>query len=132
MNQPTDYSEIPGLEHIALEESYVLAIHLLPERFVITLELVLLPGHPAYSQPASSEMYCYRLGSLVFPSPRSLRLQSEKFHKIPGLDEPADVGNIDSMQAIDGQYQLQGEWGELTIVSEKPVVHLDESQGARL
>jgi hypothetical protein len=55
MKQMKDYYELPSLEHVYLEDSWVLDIQTGPDSVEITLETVLTESHPEYSDPLPDE-----------------------------------------------------------------------------
>jgi len=60
------YPDLPGLEHLYLEDSYVLDIEVRPGRVHLMLDLVLTADHPQHTDPLPGERYCYRRGELRF------------------------------------------------------------------
>jgi hypothetical protein len=46
------YVELPGLEEIVLEESFVLGVIAEPGKLSFDVDFVLAKGHPAYAPPA--------------------------------------------------------------------------------
>ena len=46
-----DYYEFPSLEHVYLEDSYVMDIQTDPDAVEISVETVLTETHPQYSDP---------------------------------------------------------------------------------
>lgn len=121
-----DYSEVPGLEGLYLEDSYVLSIAVEREALVFRLDAVLTPLHPAYGPPAQGEQYCYRRGRLIFDKPRDVaRLFGSTVPNIDANGE-TDLGNIDSMTVEGGLANLEGEWGAVRVVlSQAPRFILD-------
>ena len=114
-----DYPEIDSsLAHLYLEDSFVLNITATPGQVVFGMEFVLLPGHELYSPPADGEQYCYRRGSLVFSSVRSISWTGQGVPPaIDPVDGSQDFGNIDSLRPADSAYALGGDWGEMQIIS---------------
>ncbi len=115
------------LEHVYLEDSYVLSIQTDEENNFITflLEIVLLEEHPLYTEPLVSEAYCYKKGKLSFPNTQSYSLVRSNAEPVKDPDGSIDYGNIDEMYLKDNSYFLSGEWGTLTITSDSPVITLD-------
>lgn len=106
-----NYWQFPGFENIYLEDSYVLSINA-KTSIQILLEAVLTENHSLYTQPLPGEQYCYRRMIVNFPHPQT----------IADPDGSVDYGNIDEFFRADGKYYLRGEWGELTIVSDPPLL----------
>jgi hypothetical protein len=127
-NASTPYYQIPGLENVYLEDSYVTAIKEAPRRLEIDLEAVLCEQHPLYRPPAPGEQHSYRTGRLVFAD-------AERIHWIERHPKPfedasgqIDYGNIDAMCAMGGVYHLEGDWGQVEVASAPPVLVFDDNQ----
>ncbi len=120
------YYEFHSLEHVYLEDSWVLDIQTEPDSVEIILETVLTANHPQYSAPLPNEQYCYRNGRIRFQNAKSVTWVNKSM--IPNLEpgSPPDYGNIDVFYFSEGSYHLIGEWGELEIVSCEPLFELVE------
>ncbi len=71
----TAYWELPGLEQVYLEESWVLGIEVDQQLAAFQLELVLTEDHPRYQPPRPGEQYCYAPARLVFECAELVELQ---------------------------------------------------------
>ncbi|MBD1828392.1 hypothetical protein NDI47_22810 [Microcoleus vaginatus GB1-A2] len=120
-----NYWLFPGFENIYLEDSYVLSINA-KTSIQILLEAVLTENHSLYTQPLPGEQYCYRRMTVNFPHPQTYDLVLNNISPIADPDGGVDYGNIDEFFRADDKYYLRGEWGELTIVSDPPIL-LDEN-----
>jgi hypothetical protein len=114
------YWELPGLENVYLEDSFVGDIEESADRIAFELDLVLRESHPLYHTPKEGEQYCYRDAALVFDRPsevtwydRSMKVSSD------AAGEP-DLGNIDLLTYSGDRYRLSGDWGSIELSSEKP------------
>ncbi len=117
-----NYWQFPGFENIYLEDSYVLSINA-KTSIQILLETVLTENHSLYTQPLPAEQYCYRRMTVNFPHPQTYDLVVNNISPIADPDGSIDYGNIDEFFRADGKYYLRvGEWGELTIVSDPPMI----------
>ncbi len=118
-----NYWQFPGFENIYLQDSYVISIHA-KTSIQILLEAVLTEHHPLYTQPLPGEQYCYRRMTVNFPHPQTYDLVVNNINPIADPDGSIDYGNIDEFFIrADGKYYLRvGEWGELTIVSDPPMI----------
>lgn len=117
-----NYWQFPGFENIYLEDSYVLSINA-KTSIQILLETVLTENHSLYTQPLPGEQYCYRRMTVNFPHPQTYDLVVNNISPIADPDGSIDYGNIDEFFRADGKYYLRvGEWGELTIVSDPPMI----------
>ncbi len=116
-----NYWQFPGFENIYLEDSYVLSIND-KTSIQILLEAVLTENHSLYTQPLPGEQYCYRQMTVNFPHPQTYDLVLNNISAIADPDGSVDYGNIDDFFMADDKYYLRGEWGELTIVSDPPLL----------
>jgi hypothetical protein len=112
------------LEHVYLEDSYVLSIQEENNSITFLLETVLLEEHPLYTEPLVSEAHCYKEGTLSFPNTQSYSLVRSNAEPVKDPDGSVDYGNIDEMYLKDSAYFLSGEWGTLTITSDSPIITL--------
>ncbi|HEV2187604.1 MAG TPA: hypothetical protein VGR70_10380 [Stellaceae bacterium] len=119
------YEKLPGLEHVYLEDSFVLACIERESEIVFSLDLVLTPGHESYTPAEPNEQHCYRPGKLIFRNPTAVTWLRKDFSD-PSFDASGqfDFGAIDSMTLEDGVYRLVGSWGAVTIKSDPPTILL--------
>ena len=120
------YYEFHSLEHVYLEDSWVLDIQTEPDSVEISVETVLTESHPQYSDPPPNKQYCYRNGRIRFQNAKRIIWINKSM--IPNIEpgSPPDYGNIDVFYFSEGSYHLNGEWGELEIVSCEPLFELVE------
>lgn len=116
----TSYAQIPDLQHIYLEDSYVLNVKEYESRLVFLLEAVLTEQHPQYLLPAADEYYCYRRATLVFPATKRVIWLEKHFKPYRDTSDHVDYGNIDIFYAQDDVYHLEGDWGRVVIDSNIP------------
>ena len=126
MGQMKQYYEFHSLEHVYLEDSYVLDIQTEPDSVEISVETVLTANHPQYSDPLPNEQYCYRNGRICFQNAKRITWVKKSMILMPDLVGPPDYGNIDVFYFSEGSYHLIGDWGELEIVSSEPLFELVE------
>lgn len=119
------YEKLPGLEHIYLEDSFVLACVERESEIVFLLDLVLTPGHESYTPAEPNEQHCYRSGKLIFRNSTAVTwLRKDFSHPSVDASGQIDFGAIDSMTLEDGVYRLVGYWGAVTIKSDPPTILL--------
>ena len=123
------YDQLPGFEHVYLEDSYVTGIEEQPDRLRFTLEVVLTVGHPLYRPPAPDEQYCYRPGALEFPALRRVTWTARHLRPFRDASGSVDYGNVDVFTARDGVYHLEGDWGSVEVVSGPPRLDLSPADG---
>jgi hypothetical protein len=121
-----NYWQLAGLENIYLEDSYVLGIKT-DTAIEFFLEAILTENHSLYTSPLPGEQYCYRSITLKFPHPQTYNLTLNKMIPIIDPDGTWDYGNIDEFFLENQTYYLIGEWGELTIVSDSPIIEFDSN-----
>jgi hypothetical protein len=90
------YDQLPGLEHLYLEDSYLLGIHEDDDELRFEIEAVLTERHPRYVPRKPDEAYTYLRVAIVFPEPRSVTWIERTMKPIVGRDAEPDYGNIDS------------------------------------
>ena len=124
MNQLNySYTELPTLEDIYLEDSWVLAMSASYRRLVFVVEFVLTPGHPSYRDPEPGKQYCSKTGELRFERVTTLSWVDQT--ALPAVDASGDVdyGAIDTLARRGNRYELTGDFGTITVVTEElPVV----------
>jgi len=116
------YPELPGLDALYLEDSYVLGVREEATELRFELEAVLTEAHPKWSTPKSGEQYAYLPVDLVFPHPRRVEWIERTMKPISGPDGERDFGNIDSFVWRPGWFEMKGEWGHVRIESDPPIV----------
>lgn len=120
------YPNFQGFENIFLEDSYVLKIRTSKSLAEFLVEIVLTKNHPMYSKPTPKEHYCYKKGIISFPKIENIVwVEVNMFPSIDANNE-VDFGNIDSFFYEDGFYNISGDWGEMKIQSQKPIIKFVE------
>ena len=117
------YSELPGLDALYLEDSYVLAIHEEATEVRFELDAVMTEAHPKWLSPKEGEAYAYLRVDLVFPRVERLDWIEKTMKPIVGPDAEVDYGNIDGFTWGPRWYELHGEWGHVRIESGPPIVN---------
>jgi len=120
------YYELAGLEHVYLEDSYVLDIRTGLASVEFSLSVVLAEQHPLYIAPLPGEQYCYRSGMLRFRSVERVEWVERSMTPYTDSTGAVDYGNIDEFYLTDGHYCLSGDWGRLEIKSSPPLLELQE------
>jgi hypothetical protein len=119
-----DYTQFPGLAGIHLEDSYVLSIQNSPGALVFRLDVVLTPEHPAYHAPRPGEHHCYAAGKLVFANATGVECTRQTGARYTDATGEDDLGNIDILR-VDGEvFVVEGDWGEVRIISDQPRIEL--------
>src|SRR4051812_32470875 len=116
----------PRFDMYYLEDSFVLEIAESDERIAFRLELVLTPKHPLYATPPPSEHHCYRTGALIFEGVRRVNWIERHFRFSTDASGERDLGNIDTFKlSPDGEYELEGSWGDVVIAAHNATITLD-------
>ena len=116
----SDYSEPATLHDILLSDSYVMNIVQSETAFRFRLIAALTPNHPKYSQPRPNEHHCYMDGNLVFKDARSVTWLKKTNVEYTDPEGDPDHGNIDSLIWSDGEYYVEGAWGQVSIETCRP------------
>ena len=119
------YYDIPDLEQIYFEDSYVIRIIEKKERLIFILDAVLKEGHTLYQPPKPDEKYCYRKAALIFPVLKWIAWREKKFIPYTDADSEIDYGNIDVFYSEDSTYHIEGDWGIVELRSETPTIWFD-------
>ena len=115
------YGELPGLEDVCLEDSFVREIVETTVDTSFALTVALTPEHPDYETPAPKEAHRYRTALLTFPNVRAKTWLARTHVTFTDADGAVDHGNIDRFTIDgDGLYRLAGEWGEIALRSDPP------------
>ena len=121
-----EYWQLSGLEHVYLEDSYVLDVREERSSLEFLLELVLTEDHPDYTSPEPGEQYCYRKAQLVFPNVQDVRWLEKTATPYRDATGSIDYGNIDALTAEQGHYRIEGDWGVVEVESSAPTLKLVE------
>lgn len=109
------YTEIQQFADLFFEDSYVLDIIEIDNSLTFVLDLVLCPGHQAYTQPKPGEAHCYKLAKMIFLSTHQVIWQKREFNRFADKSGEEDIGNIDAFDFDGTFYNLEGDWGRVSI-----------------
>jgi hypothetical protein len=121
------YYQLQGLEHVYLEDSYVLDIKTDPSSVEFSLLVVLNEQHPLYEPPRPDEQYCYRKALLRFPETERVEWLERSMKPYTDASGEIDYGNIDEFYQTNGNYYLNGDWGKLEIKSSPPSLEIQRA-----
>lgn len=120
----TDWTELREFKGADLTQSYVLSWSLDAGSLLLDVDLFLRPDHPFYEPPRPAEKACYRPALIDFP------------HCTRASDSPGEARLLDSVSRLrpgkitglrrtgEGQYQVDGKFGNVVIHAERPMVRL--------
>lgn len=122
------YTQLPGLAHVYLQDSYVLGIVETPARLTFRLDAVLTPQHCAYHPPSPGDHHCYALAELTFIDATRIEWITRTGRRYTDATGTEDLGNIDIL-AVDGDtFLVEGDWGRVRLVAAPPTFKLIGSQ----
>ncbi len=89
---------------------------------VFDVDFALCLNHPFFTPPLPDEMNSFRRGHIRFPEPSSVTWYRKSM--TPNYDSTgeADFGNFDSFYFSRVCFHLEGDWGELEVISAPPTV----------
>ncbi len=119
------YYELPGLDQVYLEDSFVLDVTVVPGTVSVLLDVVLREGHSDYAEPGADEQYCFRRGILHFNGVTDVRWQMPKGRPAIDASGDTDYGGIDEYVVEGTTHRLVGEIGELVINCSEQRLDLD-------
>ena len=114
----SDYFGIKGLENFYFEDSFVLAIEESKDELAFLLDLVLTEEHPLYSEPKYDEQYCYKKARLIFKKCEAINWIEKTNNLFSDNSGEIDLGNIDSFEKDGKENHLEGDWGEVILVTD--------------
>ncbi len=125
MVEQQPYWEIPGLQEIYLEDSYVLGIREDGHELAFDMEFVLREGHALFEAPGPERQYCYRRGSLIFRGVEATKWIERRSVASWDASGEQDLGNIDSLINESGWFKLEGDWGSVHLRAARVEAALD-------
>lgn len=102
---------------IDLNDSFVLDWSYENNRLCFELEASIWPASKYYVEPKLNEYTCYRKAKLQFVNTVSITGLKPKSAVISSTepDGSIDYGNIDTLQVVDGGFELTGDFGHIKI-----------------
>ena len=112
----TQYYDLPELNHLYLEDSWVLDIKEENNYVEFLIEAVLTEEHPLYRTPFPQEQYYYQKVKICFSNARKIIWIEKTNVSYRDIDGEIDRGNIDALYQHGNYFYLEGDWGKLKIV----------------
>lgn len=110
---------------VDLAKSFVLSWHTERDTLVIEIDLSLEPGHPFYEKPRPAEKVCIRPAIIEFPWCDGLSLDRLPPGEVTEIAGKIAHGAIEDLEVVgDGQYEMRGEFGTVSIIAERPILRL--------
>ncbi len=114
-----NYTHLPDLNEIVLEESWVLAITVKACHVRFAIEAVLTDSHPLYEPHHTGEQFCYKKSIWEFQDVRSVVWTMRNKPAIDANGE-YDYGHFDEVNIEPPSYTILGDFGAMTIISSEP------------
>lgn len=122
---PTDWRQLREFSAVDLDKSFILSWHVESETLMIDVDLRLTPEHPFYEKPRPAEKVCIRPAIIEFPFCESLTTANSESDSILETAEALEHGAITGLQRHeDGRYEIIGEFGEVYVAAERPLLRL--------
>jgi len=128
-NDTTPWQELREFASVDLAESFALTWQFTSGELLIDLDLFLCPTHPLYEKPRPSQGACFRPAEIQFPECTALNgVRSDvPDADIANIASAVGSGKISDLQRIgEGLYRLSGEFGDIQISAERPILRLKE------
>jgi hypothetical protein len=114
------YENLPGLEDVCLEDSFVREIVETDDYTSLTLLAALTRDHPARHRARPTDAHSYVTATLTFPNVRARVWRARASQRFVDAEGAVDYGNVDRFESDRGAYVLEGEWGTVEIRSDPP------------
>jgi hypothetical protein len=125
-----NYTKLENFKNIYLEDSFVLSIKEEANTIKFECEFVLTEENKHYHNPKEGEQYCYKNGIILFKNIINANWEIE--YSLNGFNDAfdeIDLGNIDVFEIEDNLYNLEGDWGKVSITTnDTPMIIYNESQ----
>ena len=125
----TDWRDLREFKAVDLTKSFVLSWSTESESLLIDLDLYLCPDHAFYEEPRPAEKACFRPANLEFPycSLISSGDDSESVQSVADTAARLGHGLIEGLRRVgEGRYEITGEFGQIEIDAERPLLRLKD------
>ena len=110
---------------VDLAKSFVLSWHSEGETLVLDIDVYLEADHPFYEKPRPAEKICIRPAVIEFPYCEALQADAEDSSEVIDIAEKLKRGAISDLYVLDdGRYAISGEFGTVSVTSERPILRL--------
>lgn len=110
---------------VDLAKSFALSWHAESDMLVLEVDLFLEPGHPFFEKPRPAEKACIRPAVIEFPWCDNLSLDGLPHGEVTEIAGEIAHGAIEDLYVVgDGQYEIRGEFGTVSISAERPILRL--------
>lgn len=124
-DDPISWRQLREFADVDLSRSFVVSWHVESEMLVLDVDLCLEPNHPFYEKPRPAEKVCIRPAVIEFPYCDDLRADGVSDGELVEISRKIKLGSIEDLSVVgDGQYAISGEFGTVSICSERPILRL--------
>jgi len=110
---------------VDLTRSFVLSWKVQSGTLVVDIDLFLCPEHPFYERPRPAEKVCIRPACIEFPWCDGLAHGDDEDGELADVAGRIPLGAITEFVVVaEGHYELHGEFGNVSIRAERPVLRL--------
>lgn len=113
---------MPALEHIYLEDSWVLDVRVSYRIVKFVFDLVLTENHRLDTPPPPHEAYCYRKAELIFDGVSSINWDNMGLRPAVDATGTFGFGNVDFSNKQGNLFVLGGDWGRMKVTSQNPTL----------
>ncbi len=120
-----DWRKLREFADVDLERSFVLSWHCEAGTLLVDIDLLLLPDHPFYEKPRPAEKVCIRPALIEFPYCQVVKAGTDRGNDIAAVVAGLGIGAITGLRLLaDGHYEVSGEFGEVEVEAERPLLRL--------
>ena len=124
-SEPTDWRQLREFAAVDLDQSFVISWHIESGTLMIDVDLFLTADHPSYEKPRPAEKVCIRSAIIEFPYCDQVTAEDDTSSSMADLIENLGHGVIEGLRRHrDGRYEINGEFGTVTITAERPLLRL--------
>lgn len=125
----TPWQELREFASVDLSQSYILSWMIEREALLIDIDLFLCPDHAFYEKPRPSQGVCIRPAEIEFPFCTALTTDRTQGNDadISSIATSLGIGQITDLRRTgEGCYRLDGDFGTVDVVAERPLLRLKQ------
>lgn len=121
----TDWKQLREFAGVDIVRSYALSWKVESSSLVVDLDLLLQEEHPFFEQPRPAEKGCFRPAFLEFPQcTRTSAAGTDCTDKEVSAINPGKISGL--RRNGEGKYEISGDFGEVVIHSDRPLLRLKD------
>ena len=123
-----DWRQVREFASVDITRSFLLSCSVETGTLFVDVDLFLEPEHPFYEKPRPAQKVCIRPAVIEFPYCEAITVDGDNSDSGPrAVASSIRHGAIGGLRRLaDGQYELSGEFGVVTIDAERPLLRLKE------